>query len=81
LTDIVFPTLFNAKRAKDEFLSMLALLPVALLILFVFPYLLLFNEIEIKQSPTSFRSVLPPPLAIILLKPQALSNAISNCTD
>jgi len=49
-------SLQNAKRAKDEFLSMLTLPPVVLLILFVFPYLLLFNEIEIKQSPISFRS-------------------------
>jgi len=46
------------KRAKDEFLPMLTLLPVVLLILFVFPYLLLFNEIEIKQSPISFRSAI-----------------------
>jgi len=49
-------SLHNAKRAKDEFLSVLTLLPVVLLILFVFPYLLLFNEIEIKQNPISFRS-------------------------
>ena len=78
MTDIVFRD--NAKRAKDEFLSMLTLLPVVLLFLFVFPYLLLFNEIEIKQSPIPFRSVLPPPLAIILLKPRALSNEVSNRT-
>ena len=51
-TDIVFP--HNAKCAKDKFLSMLTLLPVVLLILFIFPRPLLFNEI--KQSPTSFRS-------------------------
>jgi len=78
---LILFSLHNAKHAKDEFLSMLTLLPVVLLILFVFPYLLLFNEIEIKQSPISFHSVLPPPLAIILLKPRALSNAISNRTD
>ena len=49
LTDIVFP--HSAKRAKDEFLSVLTLLPIVLLILFIFPYLHLFNE-----SPISFRS-------------------------
>jgi len=58
----------NAKRAKDEFLSMLTLLPVVLLILFIFPHdLLLFDEIEIK-----FRFASPPPLAIILLKPSSI---------
>ena len=54
LTDIVCP--HNVKHAKDEFLSMLILLPAILLILFIFPHLLLFNEIEIKQSPISFCS-------------------------
>ena len=53
LTDIVFP--HNVKHAKDEFLSMLILLPAILHILFIFPHLL-FNEIEIKQSPISFCS-------------------------
>jgi len=53
---LILFSLHNAKGAKDEFLSMLTLLPVVLLIHFVFPYLLLFNEIEIKQSPISFRS-------------------------
>jgi len=63
----------------DKFLSMLTLLTVVLLVLFVFPYLLLFNEIEIKQSPISFRSAASA--RHNLLKPRALSNAISNRTD
>ena len=77
LTDIVFP--HNVKHAEDEFLSMLTLLPVVLLILFIFPHLLLL--MKLKSSKVLFRFTPLPPLAIISLKPQALTDAISNHTD
>ena len=76
---LILFSLHNAKCAKDEFLSMLTLLPVVLLILFVFPYLLFL--MKLKSSKVLFCFALPPPGAIILLKPLALSNAISNRTD